>query len=72
MMDGKLRIEPDSTRTAFGWLSLITFVIGMCLCDLAMTPGAPLWAGEATIWCGIANFFFLLFWMLMRAQDEIV
>lgn len=69
-MSGKYKVSPDSTRTAFGCLAALSFVLGLYFCDLSMTPGSPEWVKDATIWSGILFFFFFLFWGLMRAQDD--
>lgn len=68
--NNKNRVEPDTTRTVFGWLAVLSFVLGMYFCDLALTPGSPSWTANAVAWSLIAFFFFLLFWGLMRIQDD--
>ena len=66
----KYEIEPDTTRTTFGCISVLSFLLGMYFCDLAMTPGSPSWAADAMAWCLIVFFVSYLLWILMRAQDE--
>lgn len=42
-----MRIEPDTTRTVFGWLAALFVAFGFFFCDLAMTPGSPAWVTDA-------------------------
>ena len=66
----KYEVEPDTTRTIIGWISVLSCVLGMYFCDLAMTPGSPSWTADAMAWCLIIFFVSLLFWGLMRMQDD--
>lgn len=66
----KYEVKPDITRTTIGYISVLSFLLGMYFCDLAMTHGSPSWTADATFWCLIVFFVSFLLWRLMRIQDD--
>lgn len=37
----KYEVKPNTTRTAIGLISVLSFLFGMYFCDLAMRHGSP-------------------------------
>ena len=66
----KYEVKPNTTRTAIGLISVLSFLFGMYFCDLAMRHGSPSWLAEAMVWCLAVFFGSYLLWSLMRAQDD--
>lgn len=66
----KYEVKPDATRTTIGCISVLSFLLGMYFCDLAMTHGSHSWTAEAMIWCLVIFFVSLLLWGLMCIQDD--
>lgn len=66
----KYEVKPNTTRTAVGLISILSFLFGMYFCDLAMRHGSPSWLAEAMVWCLAVFFVSLLLWGFMTIKDD--
>ena len=64
------KVTPMKDRTVCGWIAVVSFLVGLLLCDWVMGSKAPAWASDALIICGIVFGVSLLLWSLMLCQDD--
>lgn len=64
------KVTPMKDRTVCGWIAVVSFIIGLVLCNWVMGAKAPGWASDLLILCGITMFISTLLWVLMLCQDD--
>lgn len=64
------KVTPMKDRTICGWIAVVSFLIGLILCDWVMGAKAPDWASDLLILCVIVSCISFLLWTLMLCQDD--